>query len=316
MSGLKQDFVWQGRTDSEDGERGLRWHQIVNQNTQQAELCTLVGFACDLGVQNNKGRIGASLGPAAIRGALANLAWHADTALKDVGDIVAQDQLVSSQQSYANAISEALGQSSFVVGLGGGHEIAWGSYQGLQQHLAGNPKKIGIVNFDAHFDLRKPAPLTSSGTPFWQIAQACQQEGKDFYYACLGISQAANTRALFDTASSTGSRYLLDMNCDENRAKALLIPMLQEVDELYVTICLDVFPAAIAPGVSAPSALGISPLFVINILHWLGKTQQEFDFNWRLADLAEMNPTYDIGNQTAKLAARLSFELVHAKFSS
>ncbi len=48
---------------------------------------------------------------------------------------------------------------------GGGHEVAWASFQGLVEHLHKakhlnkiqseyNPK-IGIVNFDAHFDLRE-----------------------------------------------------------------------------------------------------------------------------------------------------------------
>ena len=313
MTELTQKFTWQGRTDSEDGERGLRWHQVVNQTTE-AELCTLVGFACDLGVKANKGRVGASDGPNVIRTALANMAWHADAALQDRGDIVAQDELGSSQQHYATAISKALATSKLVIGLGGGHEIAWGSYQGLQQHLASSNKKIGIINFDAHFDLRKPAPLTSSGTPFWQIAQDCQQQGKAFHYACLGVSEAANTKALFDAANATNTLYLRDFECDETSAKKLLSPMLVGIDELYVTICLDAFPASVAPGVSAPSALGISVPFVINMLHWLASSQLPFNYQWQLADVAEMNPTYDIDNRTAKLAARLIFEMTQAQF--
>jgi formiminoglutamase len=318
MMKTKDPLIWQGRVDTEDGDRGLRWHQIVNLNSESNTLCSLIGFACDLGVKANKGRIGASSGPNAIRAALANMAWHSPASLVDLGDIVAQDDLKVAQQQFAEGVIKALHESTFVLGLGGGHEIAWASYSGLREYLdAHQPrKKIGIINFDAHFDLRKPAPQTSSGTPFWQIAQHCKQHNHTFHYACLGVSATANTPALFDMAKATQTRYLPDLACDEQAAKALLIPMLQKVDELYVTICLDAFPAATAPGVSAPSGLGISPQFVINILHWLGKTQREFGFNWRFADLAEMNPTYDIGNQTAKLAARLAFELVQAKFTS
>ena len=314
----KHYFNWQGRIDAEDAERGLRWHQVVNNDSAFATRCSLIGFACDLGVQANKGRVGAALGPTAIRSALANMAWHASTALLDKGDIVAQDRLANAQQDFATLLNEALQESSFVVGLGGGHEIAWASYLGLRQHLDSDSpaKKIGIINFDAHFDLRVPAPQNSSGTPFWQIAQHCKQQNHPFHYACLGVSAAANTPALFDIAKATQTRYLSDMECHEAGAKTLLIPMLQEIDELYVTICLDAFPASIAPGVSAPSALGISPQFVINILHWLAQSQKDLGFNWRLADLAEMNPTFDVNNHTAKLAARLAFELVQAKFTS
>jgi formiminoglutamase len=316
MIKAKHYFNWQGRIDAEDAERGSRWHQVVNNDSVFATRCSLIGFACDLGVEANKGREGAALGPTAIRSALANMAWHAPSALLDKGDIIAQDKLDSAQQEFADLLNETLDESSFVVGLGGGHEIAWASYLGLRQHLDNHTaaKKIGIINFDAHFDLRKPAPKTSSGTPFWQIAQHCKQQDQPFHYACLGVSTAANTPALFDMAKATNTRYLSDVDCDEQTAKSLLTPMLQEIDELYVTICLDAFPAGISPGVSAPSALGISPMFVINLLHWLSKSQTEFAYNWRLADIAEMNPTYDISNQTAKLAARLAFELVQAKY--
>ena len=67
--------------------------------------------------------------------------------------------------------------------------------------------------------------------------------------------------------------YLLNRQCELAAAQALLTPFLAEVDELYLTICLDAFPAHIAPGVSAPSALGISPSFVIDMIHWLAESE-------------------------------------------
>jgi formiminoglutamase len=310
---------WQGRIDSEDGSRGLRWHQVVNQHTTDLPRCTLLGFACDLGVQANKGRVGAKAGPEAIRAALANMAWHAPVALHDDGDIVASDDLESAQHQFSQKVLACLQSNDFVVAMGGGHEIAWASYQGFYHYLEkqGTPdKKIGIINFDAHFDLRKPAPHTSSGTPFWQIAQFNQQRQQPFHYTCLGVSQAANTPALFDMAQTTGTRYLCDMDCNVVAAKQVLAPMFTEIDELYVTICLDAFPASMAPGVSAPSALGIAPQFVINMLHYFAEAQSMFGFTWRLADVAEMNPCYDVHSQTAKLAARLVFELLQAKFNN
>ena len=311
---LEKTYQWQGREDTEDGQNGLRWHQIIN-TKQHSNSCVLVGFECDLGVAANKGRIGALKGPDVIRSALANLAWHADCDLADVGNIVAETHLAEAQSHYAQQIAKNLDENSFVIGLGGGHEIAWGSYQGLLQHLKDNPnKKIGIINFDAHFDLRNPLHAASSGTPFRQIAEYCQAQNQPFHYACLGVAESSNTIALFNYAKQTQTRYLLDIDCNVNAAKQLLEPMLSAVDELYVTVCLDAFPASVAPGVSAPSALGISVEFVINMLHWIAQSQPVFHYNWSLADIAEMNPYYDIDNRTAKLAARLVFEVINSKF--
>lgn len=313
MSKLNTSYQWQGREDSEDGEQGLRWHQQLNRDAEQGGSA-LVGFACDLGVQANKGRVGAKNGPDRIRDALANLAWHGELPITDKGTVIAEQNLAQAQTHYGQTIAESLKQHALVIGLGGGHEIAWGSYQGLFEHLESKPDtRIGIINFDAHFDLRKPSPSASSGTPFRQVAEHCQQSNRPFNYACLGVAEAANTPALFSYARQLKVPYLLDRECEVARAQALLSPFLTDVDELYLTICLDAFPAHIAPGVSAPSALGISPTFVIDMIHWLAKSQKELDYRWRLADIAEMNPLYDQDNRTAKLAARLIFEFLKAK---
>ena len=318
-STLEKSYHWKGREDTEEGQHGLRWHQVIDkrQRSDQCSLrsCALLGFECDLGVAANKGRIGAATGPNIIRKALANLAWHAECDLNDTGNIIAETSLADAQAQYAQEIANNLNHNTLVIGLGGGHEIAWGSYQGLVQHLTTKPnKKIGIINFDAHFDLRNPSKTTSSGTPFRQIAEYCQSHNQPFHYACLGVAESSNTAALFTYAKQTNTRYLLDTDCNFVNAKRLLEPLLNTVDEVYVTVCLDAFPAHISPGVSAPSALGISVEFVVQMLHWIAESESAFKYNWRLADIAEMNPDYDIDNRTAKLAARLVYEAISTKF--
>lgn len=304
---LRHNFHWQGRTDTEDGQDGLRWHQAISDNATACDI-GLLGFPCDLGVANNKGRIGASSGPNALREALANCAWHHDGRLYDAGDIVVGSDLEASQQCYATVLAGLLKQHKHVVGLGGGHEIGWASFLGLA--TAYPDKRIGIINIDAHFDLRKPAPKTSSGTPFWQAAKHCKQQQMPFHYACLGVSESANTRALFNVADHYNCPYLLDYQCDIESAKQTLAPLLANIDLLYVTVCLDAFPASIAPGVSAPSALGVSPLFAIELLHFLKTACSQYNIEWPLTDIAELNPTYDIDKRTAKLGARLIYESV------
>ncbi len=66
-------------------------------------------------------------------------------------------------------------------------------------------KRIGIVNFDAHFDNREPENgRVSSGTGFWQIAT----EG-DIHSMHIGIQRNSNTLKLFDTAHQFGMNYIL-----------------------------------------------------------------------------------------------------------
>ena len=71
-------------------------------------------------------------------------------------------------------------------------------------------------------------------------------------------------------------------------------------DALYLTIDLDGFSSAYAPGVSAPSALGFSPAFAFKILNYLMQTQKVV-----AVDIAELNPRYDRDQCTTKLAAQI-----------
>ncbi|MDM7859395.1 formimidoylglutamase [Alteromonas sp. ASW11-36] len=308
----QNDFLWQGRVDAEDGPNGKRWHQVINASKEYCDAA-LLGFACDIGVANNKGRIGAAAGPDTIRQALTNMAWHHRAHIKDAGTVVADYDLVAAQQAFAERVSKHLSCNEFVIGIGGGHEIGWASYLGV--HQARPDKRIGIINIDAHFDLRQPSPNTSSGTPFWQVAQHCQQQNQGFHYACLGIAPTANTVALYNRAAELDVVHVRDLDCNMTNVVPRLTDFLAQIDVLYLTICLDAFPASMAPGVSAPSVIGVELKFVLQLLVWLAKQQHYFGYDWAIADIAEMNPTYDIDNRTAKLAARLIDEIMTAKFN-
>ncbi|MBN7795981.1 formimidoylglutamase [Parahaliea mediterranea] len=307
---ITEPSPWRGRVDSEDGEAGRRWHQVVEMAPQHplpGPANALLGLASDRGVRLNKGRPGAAGGPRALRAALANMAWHHELPLFDAGDIPVDDDLATGQSAYAARAAQHLDAGHFVVGLGGGHEIGWASYQGCRRHLdgAGAGQRLGIVNFDAHFDLRLPAPDPSSGTPFYQAARDCENRGQPFDYFCLGVAPTANTAALYRRAEQLGAHYLGDLDCRGECATRPLERFLAQLDALYVTICLDVFPPAHAPGVSAPAAPGVDPGWVLRTLSQIGRLCRRLDVRWLMADVAELSPPLDPDGRTARLGARL-----------
>jgi len=306
---LHQEFdrtLWQGRTDPEpDSER---WHQKIQPVAEGGTPgCALLGFACDAGVARNQGHVGAAEGPAALRRALAPLAWHRQGPAYDAGDVCCEgDAMEEAQQALADRLAPLLGEGHLPIVLGGGHEVAYASWSGLAQHLAANGEtapRVGIVNLDAHFDLRDPQHVRSSGTPFSQIADDCVQRGWPFRYACLGISRAANTRALFHRADELGVMVREDREITAQRLADIeqdLADFLRDCDHLYLTIDLDVLPAAEAPGVSAPAARGVSLALIEPLIEAIRDSGK-----LRLADLAELNPGRDIDGRTARAAARL-----------
>ena len=310
---------WSGRIDAADGERGRRWHQVVRPvATADRPGVVLLGFASDAGVIRNHGRPGAADGPRTLRRALANLAWHGgdESRLYDAGNVTCEgDQLEGAQATYAGRLADLLRAGHFPIGLGGGHEIAWAAYLGLERALTGDPRleRLGIVNFDAHLDLRRPEipGRGTSGTPFLQIAESRAAAGREFRYLCFGASEAANTPALFDRARDLGVEIVLDVDAGAPAAQDRLQRFIAESSAVYLTFCLDVLPPAVAPGVSAPSGLGVALHRAVALLrealaHCGHRTSTS---KLLLADIAEFNPRFDPDGRTARTAARLVYEL-------
>ncbi|WP_430334351.1 formimidoylglutamase [Rhodococcus sp. ACT016] len=305
---------WSGRTDG-TGPEHLRWHQAVTPYRPGAGTGTvLIGFASDEGVRRNKGRQGASAGPDALRKALSSMALENETTLSDAGTVaVTGDGLEAGQEALGAAVTTALDSGRLPVVLGGGHEVAYGTYLGVAgSQLRQQHPRLGILNLDAHFDLRSDV-VPSSGTPFRQIAEAEESAGTSHRYDVIGISQPSNTNTLFETAHRLGVRYLLDEHCgvaDRDRVDEFVTDFLDDVDIVYLTIDLDVLPAAVAPGVSAPAAYGV-PLEIIQ------RVCDQVSVSGKLAvvDVAELNPSIDVDNRTARTAARLIHRIVSGHVS-
>ncbi|GAA3610317.1 formimidoylglutamase [Marihabitans asiaticum] len=304
---MSSPFAWTGRDDG-PGPEHRRVHHVVRPDGagpgDEPVDVALLGFASDEGVQRNKGRVGAAEGPAALRSAVASLAVHEELAVRDHGDVaVTGGDLEGGQARLGEAIAAARDGAPLTVVLGGGHETAYGSYCGLAAD--GHRPRLGILNLDAHFDLRQ-ADEATSGTPFAQIARDRARAGAQMHYAVLGISRASNTTALFETAERVGARWLLDDDCQEVApARAFVEEFLAGVDEVYLSIDLDVLPAAVAPGVSAPAALGV-PVSVIQAV-----CDAVADSGTLVhLDVTELNPRLDLDSRTARVAARLVHRLM------
>lgn len=301
MTHTPNAHTWSGRDDG-PGDENRRWHHTVNSATPGTGIA-LLGFRSDEGVRRNKGRVGAVDGPASIRTALAPMSADPRLIVHDLGDTTVLDgQMEAGQALLGQAIAEALDAGHLAVVLGGGHETAFGSYTGLRSSAVTARKRLGILNLDAHFDLRKE-PVPSSGTPFLQVANAERERGHEFNYAVLGISQPGNTGALFQTAQALGVSYLLDEDCSESHLAQVLDftqAFIDSVDAVYLTIDLDVLPAAVAPGVSAPASYGVPLSVLLAVCRQVARSPK-----LALVDVVELNPAFDVDSRTARTAARL-----------
>lgn len=280
-----------------------------------------LGFSCDEGVRRNLGRFGSADGPTSLRKVLKKIPWNAiHISIWDAGTICCcDDDLEKAQETIGEMIAALRLAGVFVIILGGGHEVAWGHFQGL---IKSNSKQeshsesqdieilgIDVVNFDAHFDLRPVFANGngSSGTSFRQIHDYCEENKLRSRYACLGIQPFSNTMDLFTYAKSIETYYALaeEMVYRPHLVHESFNTWLSSAQKIYLTICLDVFAAAYAPGVSSPQALGLAPYTMLPFFKQVLESGKVIG-----VDIAELNPIYDRDDQTARLAACLIGEIL------
>lgn len=317
-----QDKVWTGRIDSEENYDAFRWHQWIkpldlreNNSPFEGKLgIAFIGLCCDKGVLKNQGRSGAAKGPISIRKELTNLPCCFDPALKlfDAGNISMDANTVEqAQDELSYAVEKILSLNMFPIVLGGGHEIAFGHYNGLFRHhnQKHSDPKIGIINFDAHFDIRPYPNGSSSGTMFRQIADHHLKNNLTYLYFALGIQKRGNTVELFKTANTLGIDHILAKDILDSDIWSIferLDQFIQNSDHIYITICADVFSSGFAPGVSAAQPLGLEPEKVIKILKYIIKSKKVISF-----DIAEVSPRFDQDYITARLASTLIFSVIN-----
>jgi formiminoglutamase len=303
--------AWSGRLDPEEGESPARWHEVVGPVDPDCPTrFTFLGFPVDEGIRRNRGRPGAAQGPEALRRALSNLSLRGEGPFADWGDITFEDDdLEGAQARLAAAVAELIRSGSTPVVLGGGHETAYGTFRGLHSALPPEARVL-VVNVDAHFDVRE-GPRSTSGTSFREIHALALASGRSLVCRMLGISAFSNPRSLLLRAEALGIVHHPDESLQEEdgvrTAEREIETLAAGVDAIHLSLCLDVLAEAVAPGVSAPSPLGV-PLHVVEriarVVAGTGKLVA--------VDVAELCPPLDLDGRTARAAAHLIGCLVRA----
>ena len=308
-----QRLYWTGRKSNPDIGKQY-WYQEIefldskNLENQKGIDIALLGYVCEEGVRRNLGRIGAQEGPRVLRERLAKLPIHFEVKrVVDIGDIIClEESMEDCQVAFAELIQKLVTKNIFPIAIGGGHDMAYGHFMGLWKAVKNTLKnRIGIINFDAHFDLRPVESKPNSGTPFNQIISKLKESDDSVDYFAIGIQHQSNIKQLFEIAKQENVNYVINYDCESSSAelqalKDKLQPFIDKNDYLYITIDMDGFSSAYAPGVSAPSPLGFTPYFVFKMLKFLFQTNKVLS-----CDIAELNPTLDRDNLTATLAAKL-----------
>ena len=235
---------------------------------------------------------GAALGPTAIRAALhsASTNWwsesHINTQerLKDAGDVEIPD--INPHEAIANAI-RALEKGAVPIVLGGDHSITIPVLKAMAERHG----PVHILDIDAHGDLYPEF----QGDP---NSHACVFARVLEHGYAKSLTQVG-IRTLNDVQLATAKEH--DVRITDMRAWATGERPKVE-GPVYISIDMDGFDPAYAPGVSHREPGGLTPRDVITII-------QDLAVPILGADIVELNPSMDRDHITAPLAAKLIKEL-------
>lgn len=223
--------------------------------------------------------------------------------LVDVGDLnVYQADVQKTSRSIHDGVASIVRRGAFPVILGGDHYITFPAFTGFAE--AARPaasKRIGYVQFDAHFDLAPDNPIFGKhfhGSNARLAIESGLARPENFVW--IGVRGYVR-REQYDFVKSSGATFLsfqdirrmgIRRAVEEGLARAT-----EGVDELYLTIDIDVVDPTLAPGTGAINFGGITPMELLEAVELLK------DAPVGAVDLVEVAPQWDPSGVTERLAA-------------
>jgi len=277
-------------------------------------MIAILGVPQDIGVERNGGRVGSAAAPSAIRRALTKLTPTAflpalrngSLALCDLGDIdTAGKTLEQIHDEHQDIVVQLVKLGIVPIIIGGGHDCAWPTVRALSS--VGTA--FGVINIDAHTDVR---PLkdgrSHSGSPFRQMLDMQDSKLVPGGFVEFGIqATSASAHHIADIRDAGMHVMMLDEIRHEGIDAAWQRALRHAATSgaTYVSVDMDAFASAYAPGVSAPAADGFTPADLRPCLRHAAASGSLIAL-----DLVEVNPTYDLDGRTAKLAAQLICDVI------
>jgi len=214
----------------------------------------LVGEPYDGGIVGTRGAAG---GPSALRQGLAETkTYHLKNGqidqLADIGDIAIPHGLsVSDAHVHVEDATRLVHDSdAFPIFLGGGHDLAYPNSAPLIEMN----DSVGIINFDAHADVRDPFGEPTNGSPF----RLAYQKGLD-KYAFLGAGHFETSTPYLEYIEEQDGfiRDVEDVGNAPREVAKQALDYMNGVDVIHVSCDLDVLDMTVAPATTSPTPGGL-----------------------------------------------------------
>ncbi len=255
-------------------------------------------------------RPGSRFAPRAIREAYNNIEAFSfrknldvdDYCLDDMGDVSLVPGSIEENLRRIKLVAESLFREKSVLGLLGGEHLATYPVVKALTAIRGTPCMLVL---DAHLDLRDDylGLRLSHASVMRRIAELLGYD-KLVYVGTRAVSgeEVEHARRMKVSFITGMQARLLGLRETVRRVKRIL----RECGAIYVSVDMDVFDPAYAPGVGNPEAEGMEPWFILDLLSAV--------VDERLVgfDVVEVSPPFDPGGITSVLAAKVLLEILAA----
>jgi len=248
-------------------------------------------------------RTGARFAPTAIREASLNIEGYSFRAgidienlkLHDLGDLHITGDVAETLRRTEQVVKELLEARKVPALIGGEHTVTLGATRAVG-------KNIGIIDFDAHLDLRNEyMNQTVSHTTYMR---RINEQVKPLKIVQVGTRAVCKEE--LDYARKSNVSFLTAQQIRKEgieKVSRKIVQSLGAAKKIYLTVDLDVLDPAFAPGVQNPEPDGLCTHHLYDLLSAV------CDDRITAFDVVEATPPYDDG-VTSVVAAKTMFEIL------
>jgi arginase len=217
------------------------------------------------------------------------------------------EAIVRTASEIANTVAARLAEGWLPLVLGGDHSVSLGTVTGVTHDRA-----VGLIWLDAHGDFNTPE-TTPSGNIHGMVLAALAGYGDDrlsgldgrrpkvdpHNIALVGVRELdpGERALLLESSVQAYSMHDIDRLGLPRVIELVLDHMSERVEQVHVSLDLDVVDPLQAPGVGTPVLGGLSYRETHLALEVIAAARRTISM-----DVVEVNPILDTRNETARLA--------------
>ena len=225
-----------------------------------------------------------------------------DLAIRDAGDVPVQTMMPAEGfEPIRLAVERCVRGHDLTILIGGNNAVTRPAAHALGAPLT----EIGLITFDAHFDMRDTDHGPMNGNP----VRCLLEDGLPGANICqIGLAPFANTRKMYDDAVDAGIEiWDIEQVLAEGIETAIdgALEQLSHVEAIMVDFDIDVIDRAQLPGAPGARPGGLPATDFFRAARRLGEESRV-----RLVDLTEFDPSLDLSDISALTAGRWVCEIL------